>query len=105
IGDVILFGLEENSVSLVGRPPVCNWVQFHAETGGYDVKVERDERSLQNPRPRKTYRFEVQGPNAWKILEKVNGAPLAEMKFFSMGEINIAGRKVRCLRHGMSGAP
>jgi len=27
------------------------------------------------------------------------------LKFFSMGEMNIAGRKVRTLRHGMSGAP
>ncbi|MGH9148331.1 MAG: aminomethyl transferase family protein, partial [Vicinamibacterales bacterium] len=62
IGDAILFGLAENRVSLVGRPSVMNWVQFHAETGGYKVKVERDERSAVNPTGRKLYRFQVQGP-------------------------------------------
>jgi vanillate/3-O-methylgallate O-demethylase len=105
IGDGVLFGLEDNKVSIVGRPPISNWVEFNARTGGYDVQVERDERSLANSRRRKTYRFEVQGPTAWKILEKVNGAPLPDITFFGMGEINIAGRRVRCLRHGMSGAP
>jgi glycine cleavage system aminomethyltransferase T len=105
IGDGVLFALEDDKVVLVGRPPISNWVHFHAVTGGYNVKVERDERTLANPLQRKLYRFEVQGPNAWKILEKVHGGPIPEIKFFAMGEINIAGRKVRCLKHGMSGAP
>ena len=39
------------------------------------------------------------------MLEKLNGGPLPEVKFFTLGEINIRGRKVRCLRHGMAGAP
>lgn len=105
IGDAIIFGLEDDEFNIVGRPVVPNWVQFHAETGGYDVSVERDERSLDNPdKPRKTYRFEVQGPNALKILENVNeGGPLTT-KFFNMGEITIAGRKARTLSHGMGGA-
>src|SRR5262245_51495699 len=68
IGDMVLFGLENDKVNIVGRPPVANWIQFHAETGGFDVKVERDERSVSNPRARKTYRFELQGPNAWALL-------------------------------------
>ncbi len=34
IGDVILFGLEDNLFNLVGRPAVHNWVQFNCETGG-----------------------------------------------------------------------
>lgn len=105
IGDGVLFALEDDKVVLVGRPPISNWVHFNAVTGGYNVKVERDERSLANPMQRKLYRLEVQGPNAWKILEKVHGGPIPDIKFFAMGEINIAGRKVRCLKHGMSGAP
>ncbi|MEK6205861.1 MAG: hypothetical protein N2B02_09590 [Amylibacter sp.] len=48
IGDAILFGLAENKVSTVGRPSVSRWVAFHAETGGYDVTVTRDERSVSN---------------------------------------------------------
>src|SRR5665213_1611862 len=33
IGDGILFFLDENRVSLVGRPSAHNWLQYHAETG------------------------------------------------------------------------
>ena len=64
IGDVILFDLAPNQFNLVGRIPVLNWVQFHAATGGYDVKVELDERSAARPDPfnRKAYRFQLQGP-------------------------------------------
>jgi vanillate/3-O-methylgallate O-demethylase len=106
IGDGILFFLDENRVSLVGRPSAHNWVQFHAETGGYDVSLERDERTAANPTGRrKIYRFQVQGPTAMETLEKANGGPLPEIKFFNMGEITIAGRKVRALHHGMSGVP
>ncbi len=106
IGDAILFFLDENRVSLVGRPSAHNWVQYHAETGGYDVKLERDERTAANPTgKRKLYRFQVQGPNAIKVLEKAIGGPLPELKFFNMGELTIGGRTVRALHHGMSGVP
>jgi vanillate/3-O-methylgallate O-demethylase len=106
IGDGILFFLDENRVSLVGRPSAHNWVQFHAETGGYDVHVERDERTAANPTGRrKVYRFQVQGPAARQVLEAANGQPLPDIKFFHMGEITIAGRTVRALHHGMSGVP
>jgi glycine cleavage system aminomethyltransferase T len=104
IGDAILFYLDKDLLSLVGRPSAHNWVQYHAETGGYDVSLERDERSAVNPGNRKLYRYQVQGPNALKVLEKTSG-PLPEIKFFNMGEITIAGRKVRALHHGMSGVP
>ena len=69
IGDVILFYLAENKFNLVGRAPALNWVDYHAQTGKYDVKVERDERTaLRTDGRRKTYRFQVQGPNAMKVI-------------------------------------
>lgn len=107
IGDAILFHLDKDLFNLVGRPSAHNWVQYHAETGGYKVTLERDERSVarQGPPVRKVYRFQVQGPNALKVLEKVTGTPLPKIKFFHMGEVTIAGRKVRTLRHGMVGQP
>jgi len=109
IGDGILFHLEENKLVYVGRAPAANWLQFHGETGGYNVKVEKDDRSPSNPRGkavlRTCYRYQIQGPNAPQILEKLNGGPVPEIKFFNMDVINIAGRKVRALRHGMAGAP
>ena len=39
IGDGILFHEDENEFVYVGRAPAANWLQFHAETGGYDVEV------------------------------------------------------------------
>jgi vanillate/3-O-methylgallate O-demethylase len=106
IGDGILFYLDENTVRLVGRPSVHNWVQFHGETGGYDVSFDRDERTAANPRGRRQlYRYQVQGPTALTLLEKVAGGTLPEIKFFNLGEITIAGHAVRALHHGMSGAP
>jgi vanillate/3-O-methylgallate O-demethylase len=105
IGDAILFHLDEDVYSLVGRPSAHNWVQFHGETGDYDVTFERDERSAVNPTGRRLYRFQVQGPTALDVLEKATGGPLPEIKFFNMGEITIAGHTVRALHHGMSGVP
>ncbi len=105
IGDGICFALEDDSFNVVGRPVLPNWIQYHAETGGYDVTVERDQRTLDAPdAPRKCYRYEVQGPNALAILNQVNeGGPLTT-KFFNMGEITIAGCRARTLCHGMGGS-
>jgi glycine cleavage system aminomethyltransferase T len=106
IGDAVLFGLDDFRVNIVGRPHVPNWVQYNAVAGGYDVVVERDERTTNTAHPtRRGYRFEVQGPKAWEILERLNGGPIDEIKFFSMGQIKINGRNVRALKHGMAGAP
>ena len=109
IGDGILFHLEKDELLFVGRAPTVNWLQFHCETGGYKVDFIRDDRSPSHPRgkavTRRHYRFQVQGPNAKQILDKINGGPIPDVKFFTMDTITIKGRKVRCLRHGMAGAP
>lgn len=107
IGDVILFYLDEGLFNLVGRPSVHSWVQYHGETGGYNVRTERDERSVARSGPivRKAYRYQVQGPNAMKVIEKATGEPAPDVKFFHMTELIIAGRRVRALRHGMAGQP
>ena len=54
---------------------------------------------------RRHYRYQIQGPNATQVLERLNGGPIPDVKFFNMDAINIKGRKVRALRHGMAGAP
>ena len=88
IGDGILFHLDEDELVFVGRAPAANWLEFQAETGGYDVEVEKDDRSpmrpMGKPVTRKLWRFQVQGPNAWQVLEKVNGGPIEDVKFFRM---------------------
>ena len=105
IGDAILFYLGENSFNIVGRPPVANWVQFNLEKGGYKATAVRDERSAQNQGRRKAYRFQIQGPHALKVMEKVTGKPVPEIKFFHMDAFTIGGKRVRALRHGMVGQP
>lgn len=109
IGDGILFHESQGEYVYVGRAPAANWLQFHAETGGYDVEVRYDDRSPSRPYgqavSREYYRFQIQGPNAWAIIEKLNGGPLEKVKFFHMGHLEIAGEQVRTLRHGMAGAP
>lgn len=105
IGDGIIFGLEDDEVLYVGRPPLAYWLAYQAEISELDVSTEIDIRSLENTdKPRKLYRYEVQGPDALKILEEVNeGGPLTT-KFFNMGEITVAGCTARTLSHGMGGA-
>jgi glycine cleavage system aminomethyltransferase T len=105
IGDAILFYLGPDRLSLVGRPPAINWVQFHAETGGYDVRAERDERSAVNRGTRQFYRYQVQGPRALAVMEAVTGKAVPDVPFFNIGELAIAGHRVSALRHGMVGMP
>src|SRR6266446_1014451 len=109
IGDGIIFYLAREEFVYVGRAPASNWLRFHAATGGYDVKVELDDRSpmrpMGKPVTRSVWRFQIQGPKAWAVIEKLNGGPLEQLKFFNMSTMRIAGKTVRTLRHGMSGAP
>lgn len=109
IGDSILFRIAEDEFLSVGRPTNANWLEFQAQQGGYDVTLKRD-----NPSPARTFgksvqrdmwRFQIQGPNAWQIIEKLNSGPLEQLKFFRMGSMRLAGEQVRTLRHGMAGAP
>ena len=114
VGDVILCYLAKNKFNLIGRPPVANWVTYHAETGKnpatgkkWDVKLVRDDRSADraNPKARKTYRFQVQGPNAMKVMTKALKKAPPDLKFFNMADIKLAGKTVTALRHGMAGQP
>ncbi len=109
IGDGILFYLDKDELLFVGRAPTVNWLQYHAESGAFKVDFIRDDRSPSHPNgkavSRRHYRYQIQGPKAAEVLTKLNGGPLPEIKFFNFDVINIKGRKVRALRHGMAGEP
>lgn len=109
IGDGILFHEAEEEFVYVGRSPAANWLMYHAETGGYDVELTVDRRSpsrpMGKPVTRQEWRLQIQGPNAWDVIEKVHGGPLEKLKFFNMSHMNVGGKQVRTLRHGMAGAP
>jgi vanillate/3-O-methylgallate O-demethylase len=108
IGDGILFRLAEDEFVWVGRAPVANYLTYSA-TKGYDVEVRKDDRSPSRPYgkrvTRELWRFQIQGPNAWPVIEKLNGGTVEQLKFFRMATTTIAGERVRTLRHGMAGAP
>jgi vanillate/3-O-methylgallate O-demethylase len=109
IGDGIIFYLAEEEFVYVGRAPAANWLMYHGATGGYDVEIIHDDRSpgrpMGKPVKRISWRFQIQGPQAWNVIEKLNGGPVEQLRFFNMATMNIAGKTVRTLRHGMAGAP
>jgi vanillate/3-O-methylgallate O-demethylase len=109
IGDMIIFREREDKFVLVGRSPTANWVRFQAAIGNYKVRLIHDPRSDSRPDGkaiyRTHYRFQIQGPEANKIFEQMNGGPIPKVKFFHVDWINIGSRKVQALRHGMAGAP
>ena len=106
IGDVILFYLAENLFNLVGRAPVIEWIEYHAQTGKWNVTVERDERwAMRTDGQRKNYRFQLQGPNAMAVLSQAMGQPAPDLKFFHMTTVEFGGCQVGALRHGMAGQP
>ena len=109
IGDVILFRTSDGSFNLVGRAPTVSWVEFHAETGDWDVEYIRDDRSpsrpMGNPVTRRHYRYQIQGPLAMQVIEKLNGGHLSDIRFFNVGTMTVAGREVPAFHHGMAGEP
>ncbi len=107
IGDAILFHLEEDEYDLVGWYMVLDWVQYIGETGDYDVTFRRDANTLMREPgiPPELYRYELQGPNALALVEKLIGGSVPHTKFFGMSRLRVAGVEVRSLRHGMAGQP
>lgn len=109
IGDGIIFRLAEEEFVYVGRAPAANWLRFQAEKGGYNVDIINDPRSparpMGKPVTRISWRFQIQGPRAWDVIEKLHGAPLEKLRFFNMSEMKIGNKTVRTLRHGMAGSP
>ena len=106
VGDAILYCIEPETMVLVGADMTMNWIKYHAETGGFDVRIEEDPLFALNPAGRRTlYRFEIEGPNATPLLETLIGGPVPDIKFFNFVELRIAGRPVWVMRHSMTGSP
>ncbi|MEZ5534822.1 MAG: aminomethyltransferase family protein [Thiolinea sp.] len=109
IGDQIIFRERDDKFILVGRAPTSNWLMFCAAYGNWNVRIKYDPRSTSRPEGERVlrthYRFQIQGPDADKVLEKMNGGPVPDIKFFHVDWINVGSKKVQALRHGMSGAP
>jgi len=108
IGDAIVFHLEENLFSVYGAGFVTNWLRFNAEVTDLRVEATRDNRTPTYangfPVTRRDCRYQIQGPRAGELIEKLNGRPLGNVKFFQMTEITVGGQRCRAIRHGMAGA-
>jgi vanillate/3-O-methylgallate O-demethylase len=105
IADAIIFHEGENFYRIVGAPFASDWVLFNAEKSSFDVTAAKDDNWSVFQKPRDVYRFQVQGIHALDLVTEVAGGVLPEIKFFGIGEFEIAGKKVRALRHGMAGTP
>jgi vanillate/3-O-methylgallate O-demethylase len=104
VGDCIAYNLGDDGYELVSGMAVLNWVHYHAETGGYDVSVERDDPTPYNPKGKRIkYRFQLDGPNANAILGDVVDGGAPEIPFFRTARVKIAGCEVLALRHSMAG--
>ena len=104
IGDCILYDLGGQTYELISSMPLLNWVEYQAQASGFDVVVERDNNTSDNPAgSRRKFRFQLDGPAASEIFNEVveGGAP--EIKFFRTARVKIAGVEVLVLRHGMAG--
>ncbi|MBZ4488381.1 aminomethyl transferase family protein [Microbacterium sp. cx-55] len=110
IGDGILFYNEDapEGLVLVGHHILIDWVRYNvekAEAAGKDVHYRLEANSHMRQGPPTFYRYELQGPFANEVMEKLFAGPVPEVKFFHIGDFTIAGRTVKGLRHGMAGQP
>ncbi|MDX2376939.1 aminomethyl transferase family protein [Microbacterium sp. LRZ72] len=110
IGDGILFYNEDapEGLVLVGHHLLIDWVRFNVEkarAAGKDVHHRLEANSNMRQEPPTFYRYELQGPRADDVMEKIFGGPAPDIKFFHIGDVTIGGRPVKALRHGMAGQP
>ncbi|MHA5052893.1 aminomethyl transferase family protein [Streptomyces sp. SD15] len=105
VTDGILSRESENAYLLSGVPACQHWVQYHAEKGGYDVAFVTDPSSAFRPGggDPKLFRYQIQGPQANELVEKVFGGPIPQTKFFHSTPVTLGGRALKALRHGMAG--
>ncbi len=110
IGDGILFNNWEGpeGIVLIGHHILIDWVRYNAEkaeAAGKDVHQRLEPNSHMRQGPPTFYRYELQGPMANEVMEKLLGGPAPAVKFFHIGDFEIAGKHVYGLRHGMAGQP
>lgn len=93
IHEGILSRLGDNEFKLYGRGGF--WLDFQARSGKYDVE------SI----PSDGFNFQVSGPNAVAVMERLCGPQVRDVKFMHSAILEIAGHTVYALRQGMAGEP
>ncbi|MGY4099961.1 hypothetical protein ACW2Q0_10465 [Nocardia sp. R16R-3T] len=101
IADAIFVREEEDFFRIVGLPQAGDdWLMFNLERGDWNIKAVKKERGVI---PRDVFRIQIQGPNALPLMTEVADEPLPNVAFFGVGEVTVAGQRIRALRHGMAG--
>jgi vanillate/3-O-methylgallate O-demethylase len=104
IGDCVAYCHAEDSFELVSGMTLQNWVHYVAEAGDYDVAVERDFNTSDNPTgQRVNFRYQLDGPNAAELFHEVVEDEMPDIPFFHTASVRIMGCDVLALRHGMAG--
>lgn len=103
IGECVLQYLADESFELISGMHLQNWVQYHADSGEYDVTYTRDLQTSANPGGRTNFRFGMDGPNAETVFREVVEGDPPDIPFFRFVRVRIAGVEVLALRHGMAG--
>lgn len=104
VTDGILLREAPERYVLSGIPAAQNWVRYHGEKGGYDVTFTTDPSSaFRGGADPGLFRYQIQGPRAKALVEKVFSGPLPPAKFFHSVPVTLDGRSVRALRHNMAG--
>lgn len=92
IHEGVLTRLADDDYVLHGRGGF--WAAYNAARGDYEVTVAQDD----------WFAFQVSGPNAMDLLDKVIGSQVLHgAKFMHAVSVTIAGHEVLALRQGMSG--
>lgn len=107
-GDIVTDGIllreEAERYVLSGIPAAQNWVKYHGEKRGDDVVFSTDPSSaFRGGADPRLFRYQVQGPRAKALVEKVFKGPLPAAKFFHSVPVTLGGRNLRALRHNMAG--
>ena len=105
LADAIIFRESDDFFRIVGAPFASDWLLFQSQQTSYDVTVEINPSWTVHEAPRDVFRIQLQGPNALPLMQEVSNGTLPDIKFFGIGEFQIAGQTVRALRHGMAGTP
>lgn len=106
VTDGILMRDADERFNLSGVPASQSWIRYWGEKGNYDVEMKVDPDSgLRKEGTPMIFRYQLQGPMALKLTEKIFGGPLPKTKFFHSTPVELGGRKFRAFRHGMAGMP
>lgn len=106
VTDGILMRDGEERFNLSGVPASQTWIRYHGEIGKYDVEMRVDPDSgLRRQGEPIVFRYQIQGPRAMMLVEKLFGGPLPMTKFFHSTPVQLGRRSFRAFRHGMAGMP